>query len=233
MSGEHRIQAGKVVPYEPSIRVPLLMRGPGVPARRRALAARVERRPRADDPRGGGRAGAVGARRHVAAGRSCATRGAELRARRAARGPAGCGGTGLPTPRFTGLRTPAYVYVEHAQRRARAVRPAARPAAAGEPRRAGSARSGAAPPPRRGCAALRGCAGRGCQSPARPRGQPYVADVVDDVPAPRPSTHALRRLARRRRAPGRPPIRAACAACAPTPRSPSATSARTRRRRGT
>jgi N-acetylglucosamine-6-sulfatase len=32
MTGEHRVPAGKVVPYEPSIRVPLLMRGPGVPA---------------------------------------------------------------------------------------------------------------------------------------------------------------------------------------------------------
>ena len=33
--GEHRIRAAKVFPYEPSIRVPLLMRGPGVPARLR------------------------------------------------------------------------------------------------------------------------------------------------------------------------------------------------------
>jgi N-acetylglucosamine-6-sulfatase len=32
MNGEHRTPTGKVVPYEPSIRVPLLMRGPGVPA---------------------------------------------------------------------------------------------------------------------------------------------------------------------------------------------------------
>ena len=29
--GEHRVRSGKVLPYEPSIRVPLLMRGPGVP----------------------------------------------------------------------------------------------------------------------------------------------------------------------------------------------------------
>jgi N-acetylglucosamine-6-sulfatase len=29
--GEHRIQNGKVLPYEPSIRVPLILRGPGVP----------------------------------------------------------------------------------------------------------------------------------------------------------------------------------------------------------
>jgi N-acetylglucosamine-6-sulfatase len=30
--GEHRVPAGKVLPYEPSIRLPLLMRGPGVSA---------------------------------------------------------------------------------------------------------------------------------------------------------------------------------------------------------
>jgi N-acetylglucosamine-6-sulfatase len=30
--GEHRVPQGKVLPYEPSIRLPLLMRGPGVPA---------------------------------------------------------------------------------------------------------------------------------------------------------------------------------------------------------
>ena len=32
MHGEQRIQAGKVWPYEPSTRIPLVMRGPGVPA---------------------------------------------------------------------------------------------------------------------------------------------------------------------------------------------------------
>ena len=32
MHGEHRIQQGKVVLYEPSIRVPLVIRGPGIPA---------------------------------------------------------------------------------------------------------------------------------------------------------------------------------------------------------
>ena len=31
-AGEHRVATGKVLPYEPSIRLPLLMRGPGVPA---------------------------------------------------------------------------------------------------------------------------------------------------------------------------------------------------------
>jgi arylsulfatase A-like enzyme len=32
LNGEHRVAQGKLVPYEPSIRVPLIMRGPGIPA---------------------------------------------------------------------------------------------------------------------------------------------------------------------------------------------------------
>jgi arylsulfatase A-like enzyme len=38
MHGEHRIRAAKVFPYEPSIKVPLIMRGPGVPAGLRTAA---------------------------------------------------------------------------------------------------------------------------------------------------------------------------------------------------
>ena len=48
--GEHRIRTGKQFPYEPSIRVPLLMRGPGHPEERGPRPARRQRRPRADDP---------------------------------------------------------------------------------------------------------------------------------------------------------------------------------------
>jgi arylsulfatase A-like enzyme len=42
--GEHRVQSGKVLVYEPSVRVPLILRGPGVPrgARRTNLAANVD-----------------------------------------------------------------------------------------------------------------------------------------------------------------------------------------------
>ena len=47
MHGEHRIPQGKVVLYEPSIRVPLIMRGPGIPAGPAPLAVRREHRPRA------------------------------------------------------------------------------------------------------------------------------------------------------------------------------------------
>jgi arylsulfatase A-like enzyme len=38
MHGEHRIRAAKVFAYEPSIKVPLIMRGPGVPAGLRTTA---------------------------------------------------------------------------------------------------------------------------------------------------------------------------------------------------
>jgi N-acetylglucosamine-6-sulfatase len=42
--GEHRIPAGKVLVYEPSVRVPLIVRGPGVPRNRRVgnLVANVD-----------------------------------------------------------------------------------------------------------------------------------------------------------------------------------------------
>jgi N-acetylglucosamine-6-sulfatase len=42
--GEHRVPAGKVLVYEPSVRVPLILRGPGVPAgvRRTNLTANVD-----------------------------------------------------------------------------------------------------------------------------------------------------------------------------------------------
>ena len=42
--GEHRVQAGKVLVYEPSVRVPLIIRGPGIPraGRRAQLAANID-----------------------------------------------------------------------------------------------------------------------------------------------------------------------------------------------
>jgi N-acetylglucosamine-6-sulfatase len=47
LHGEHRLGFGKVYLYEPSIRVPLIMRGPGVPAgaRRRQLVTNVDLSP--------------------------------------------------------------------------------------------------------------------------------------------------------------------------------------------
>jgi len=45
--GEHRVPAGKVLLYEPSIRVPLVVRGPGIPkgVHRKQLAANVDLAP--------------------------------------------------------------------------------------------------------------------------------------------------------------------------------------------
>jgi N-acetylglucosamine-6-sulfatase len=45
--GQHRLQKGKVLPYEPSIRVPLVVRGPGVPRgiRLRQLVANIDLAP--------------------------------------------------------------------------------------------------------------------------------------------------------------------------------------------
>ncbi|WP_436758102.1 sulfatase family protein [Streptosporangium sp. V21-05] len=47
MQGEHRIQSGKTVPYEESIRVPLIIRGPGLPAGRHVstIAANIDLAP--------------------------------------------------------------------------------------------------------------------------------------------------------------------------------------------
>jgi N-acetylglucosamine-6-sulfatase len=54
MYGEHRIRQGKVVLYEPSIRVPLLMRGPGVPqgAHRSQAVANIDLAPTIVDAAG-------------------------------------------------------------------------------------------------------------------------------------------------------------------------------------
>jgi N-acetylglucosamine-6-sulfatase len=45
--GEHRIPFGKTLPYEPAVKVPLLIRGPGIPAGRRisALVANIDLAP--------------------------------------------------------------------------------------------------------------------------------------------------------------------------------------------
>jgi N-acetylglucosamine-6-sulfatase len=47
LQGEHRIPSGKLLPYDPSSRVPLLVRGPGLPAgaRSRALVGNVDLAP--------------------------------------------------------------------------------------------------------------------------------------------------------------------------------------------
>ncbi len=121
--GEHRVPAGKVLVYEPSVRVPLIIRGPGVPAGQRRSQFVGEHRPRADDPRRGERPS------RAAAGRPLA---AAVRARRAAavgpRHPAG--DAELQRDSHAALRVrPAR------ERRAGALRPRPRSAPASEPAR--------------------------------------------------------------------------------------------------
>ena len=110
MIGEHRIRESKVLPYEPSIRVPLLMRGPGLPrgAMRSQMVWNGDLAPTILE--------ATGARA------SWETDGMSLLP--FVRDPAARSGRailleGPPTratgaaPSFTGLRTPEHLYVEH------------------------------------------------------------------------------------------------------------------------
>ena len=119
--GEHRVPYGKVMVYEPSIRVPLILRGPGVPAgeRRRQLVTNGAR---------AGRPLAV-----PAAGRP--------RARLVARA-AGGGRARLPGGGVRGAPQRPLRVRGARQRRAGAVRPAARPAPALERGRRTSLRGG-------------------------------------------------------------------------------------------
>jgi arylsulfatase A-like enzyme len=106
--GEHRVQNGKVLVYEPSIRVPLVMRGPGVPAgaRRRQLVTNADLAPTILDA-----AGAVPGRPQD--GRSLFPLledpglewGRDLLVE---------GAAGLNQPAFDALRTYRYVYARHA-----------------------------------------------------------------------------------------------------------------------
>jgi arylsulfatase A-like enzyme len=110
MAGEHRIPGGKVLPYEPSIRVPLLMRGPGIPAgvHRRPLVWNGDLAPTILDAAGGRPAFALDGRSLLPFARS-----PRVRSRRAIllEAPPGHRTNGLPE--FTGLRTARYAYVEY------------------------------------------------------------------------------------------------------------------------
>jgi arylsulfatase A-like enzyme len=112
--GEHRIPNGKVWPYEPSIRVPLVMRGPGVPRgeSRDQLVANVDLAPTILDATG------------VKAGRLLDGRSLlpvldaqEVEYGRdilLTNGPARpVGQRGPNAPRYSGLRSRNYVYLEY------------------------------------------------------------------------------------------------------------------------
>jgi N-acetylglucosamine-6-sulfatase len=104
LRGEHRVANGKVLAYEPSIRVPLLMRGPGLPrgARRSRLVWNGDLAPTILD--------FAGVRpRLVLDGRSLLRAGTPRDI--LLEGPPGRRTNGLP--RYLGLRTPRFKYVEH------------------------------------------------------------------------------------------------------------------------
>ena len=106
--GEHRVQDGKVLVYEPSIRVPLIMRGPGVPegARRRQLVTNADLAPTILEA-----ARAVPGRTQD--GRSL-FRLLEDRGLEWGRDLLIEGVPGLNQPAFDALRTYRYVFVQHA-----------------------------------------------------------------------------------------------------------------------
>ena len=107
-NGEHRIPSGKILPYEPALRVPLLMRGPGVPRGLRLpqLAANVDLAPTLLEAAGASAPwtpdgiSLFGFLRNpwAAPARELLIEGTARRR------------TGLP--RFAGLRTPTHLYFE-------------------------------------------------------------------------------------------------------------------------
>ena len=108
--GEHRIATGKYLPYDPAARVPLLIRGPGIPhgATRTQLVWNGDLAPTI--------LAATGARPTWAPdGMSVLpfARDAGARSGRAILLEGPPTGSVDPTPRFTGLRTPTYLYVEY------------------------------------------------------------------------------------------------------------------------
>jgi N-acetylglucosamine-6-sulfatase len=100
--GEHRVPSGKVLVYEPSVRVPLLLRGPGVPrgAERSNLVANVDLAATILDA---ANAAPVGRRLD---GRSLLP---------FARDPRVRSGRDilLETPSYSAIRTPRHVFVQH------------------------------------------------------------------------------------------------------------------------
>ena len=110
LAGQHRVATGKVLPYEPSIRVPLLMRGPGLPrgARREQLVWNGDLAPTILDAAGASAPFALDGRSLLPLARSAAERDGRAIL---LEGPPQRRTNGMP--RFTGLRTPRYKYVEH------------------------------------------------------------------------------------------------------------------------
>ncbi len=99
--GEHRVRSGKVLHYEPSTRVPLILRGPGIPrgAVRRQLVANVDVAPTIVSATGATAGRAVDGRPLQPFARDVRLHsGRDIL---------------LETPGYRALRAPRYVYVEH------------------------------------------------------------------------------------------------------------------------
>jgi N-acetylglucosamine-6-sulfatase len=112
MHGQHRIPSGKNVVYEASIRVPLIVRGPGVPrgARRSQLVANIDVAPTVVDA-----ANARAARRMDGRSLLPLLRNARIRWRTEVlleRGAAG-GGRRAQAQAFSAIRTSRYVHAEY------------------------------------------------------------------------------------------------------------------------
>ena len=161
--GEHRIRESKVLPYEPSIRVPLLMRGPGIPrgTTRSQLVWNGDLAPTILDATGARAAWEPDGMSLLPFVRD-ATRARSGRAVLL---------EGPPDPAQTGsapsLHGPAHARAplrREPHRRARALRPAARPlrAATTSPAPRRSRRWSASS--RRGSSRLRDCAGADCRT---------------------------------------------------------------------
>jgi N-acetylglucosamine-6-sulfatase len=105
MAGEHRVPSGKMLAYEPSIRVPLLMRGPGIPAgsQRNDLVWNGDLAPTILALAGAQPAFPLDGRSLLAP--------RDPRRAILLEGPAAPRTLGLP--RFSGLRTRRYKYIEH------------------------------------------------------------------------------------------------------------------------
>ncbi|WP_371778376.1 sulfatase family protein [Streptosporangium subroseum] len=106
MQGEHRIQSGKTVPYEESIRVPLIIRGPGLPAGKHVstIAANVDLAPTILDAAGATAGVTVDGRSllPIAVDTASTARGIVIET-----GPKQSGRW------YAGLRAPRWKYVEH------------------------------------------------------------------------------------------------------------------------
>ena len=155
--GEHRIPSGKVLVYEPSIRVPLLVRGPGIPRGLRVsqLVSNVDLAPTI-----AAAAGATPARRLDGVPLLPLVRSpSPVRSRDLlVEGAAGRSGNG-----FTAIRTPRYKYVEYANGE-RELYDLERDPYELESRHADPAYAGIRTDLARRLAKLRSCAGSSCRA---------------------------------------------------------------------